>query len=75
MKKKQSFDEALELLEEIVEKMETEELPLEEALSLYKDGAKLTTICREKLVSVEGEILLIQKDLDAWTEEEFLEDK
>lgn len=71
MAKKKTFDESLQLLIEIVEKLEKEELPLEEALSLYKEGAKLTNVCKEKLNKVEGEILLIQKEMDNWSEKEF----
>lgn len=78
MKKKQSFDDSLKLLEEIVEKMETQELPLEEALKLYKEGAKLSAFCKEKLTSVEGEILIIKneqndKGEEKWLKENFLE--
>ena len=40
-RKKQTFDEAMERLEEIVEQLEQEEVSLETAVSLYKEGLSL----------------------------------
>ena len=48
-RKKQTFDEAMERLEEIVEQLEQEEVSLETAVSLYKEGLSLAALCREKL--------------------------
>lgn len=75
MKKKQSLDESLKLLEEIVDKMENNDLLLEDALKLYKDGSKLVTNCKEKLTAVEGEILIIQKNMSEWDEQVISEDE
>ena len=55
-RKKQTFDEAMERLEEIVEQLEQEEVSLETAVSLYKEGLSLAALCREKLSAAEGEI-------------------
>ena len=60
-RKKQTFDEAMERLEEIVEQLEQEEVSLETAVSLYKEGLTLATFCREKLSAAEGEIVLLRK--------------
>ena len=64
-RKKQTFDEAMERLEEIVEQLEQEEVSLETAVSLYKEGLTLAALCREKLSAAEGEIVLLRKEAGA----------
>ena len=64
-RKKQTFDEAMERLEEIVEQLEQEEVSLETAVSLYKEGLSLAALCREKLSAAEGEIVLLRKEAPA----------
>ena len=44
-----SFEEALAQLEEIVEKLEGGEVPLEESIDLYERGAALRERCTQKL--------------------------
>lgn len=70
-KKTQNFDDAMLELESIVEKMEKEDLPLEESLKLYKEASKLANICKEKLTLIEGEILIIQNEMNSWQENIF----
>lgn len=65
------FDEAMERLEEIVEQLEQEEVSLETAVSLYKEGLTLAAFCREKLSAAEGEIVLLRKEAGLWQEEPF----
>ena len=67
-RKKQTFDEAMERLEEIVEQLEQEEVSLE---TLYKEGLSLAALCREKLSAAEGEIVLLRKEAGLWQEEPF----
>ena len=40
-KKKVTFEEAMTRLEEIVDRLEREEVPLEEAVKLYQEGLSL----------------------------------
>lgn len=70
-KKKLSFEESMIRMEEIVEKLESEEVSLEETLALYKEGLALATFCKEKLTDAEGEILLLRKNSGLWEEEAF----
>lgn len=70
-KKKLTFEEAMERLEEIVEQLEQEEAPLETAVSLYKEGLALSAQCKEKLAAAEGEIILLRKEAGLWQEEPF----
>ncbi len=44
-----SFEEALAQLEEIVETLESGEVPLEESIDLYERGAALRERCTQKL--------------------------
>ncbi|WP_141431717.1 exodeoxyribonuclease VII small subunit [Bacillus sp. 03113] len=54
-----SFEEAMERLEEIVEKLEEGDVPLEEAISFYKKGMELSKLCHDKLKNVEEQLTQI----------------
>jgi exodeoxyribonuclease VII small subunit len=54
-----SFEEAMKNLEEIVEKLEEGDVPLEEAISIYKQGMNLSRLCHTKLKSVEEQLTQI----------------
>jgi exodeoxyribonuclease VII small subunit len=43
------FEAALAELEQVVEQMESDELPLEQLLALYERGARLTQHCNQLL--------------------------
>ncbi len=62
MKKKQSFEDALNSLEEIVEKFESGELSLEEMIKKYEEGAKLAKLCLAKLDTAENKITELNAD-------------
>ncbi len=44
---------------EIVEKMEMEDISLEESIRLFERGVRLTRYCSEKLDEAEGKITMI----------------
>lgn len=52
-KVKLRFEEALAKLEELVARLEGEELPLEEALALFEQGQSLLGYCQEQLSAAE----------------------
>lgn len=52
-KERQSFEEALSRLEEIVDKLEDESISLEDTIRLYEEGIKLSKICTETLEQAE----------------------
>jgi exodeoxyribonuclease VII small subunit len=62
MSEPQSFEAALKQLEEIVQKLEKGELPLEESLKLYEEGIRLSRFCHAKLEEAEGRIEQLLKD-------------
>jgi exodeoxyribonuclease VII small subunit len=47
--KQASFEKNLERLQQIVEQLESGELPLEKGVTLYKEGLSLATSCRTQL--------------------------
>jgi exodeoxyribonuclease VII small subunit len=51
-----SFEEAQRALEEIVQRLESGEAPLDEALRLWQRGEELYRLCRERLDVAEGKI-------------------
>src|SRR4051812_30055054 len=57
----QTFETAIERLEQIVEEMEGDKLPLEQLLTLYEEGTKLAKICQEKLDCAEKRIEIIAR--------------
>jgi exodeoxyribonuclease VII small subunit len=51
-----TFEEAQRELETIVERLESGQAPLDEALALWERGEKLYTLCRGRLDAAEGRI-------------------
>ncbi|GEM_PF-498223 len=48
-----SFEESLTRLEKIVERLQSEDVPLEQAMALFKEGTELTKRCDELLSGAE----------------------
>ncbi len=61
-KKVPSFEENLEKLETIVKKLETGEVPLDEAIDNFNEAMKLAKTCDEKLKNAEEAITKLVKD-------------
>ena len=65
-----SYEAALAELEQLLARLESGELPLEQLLSGYQRGASLLSFCRERLEAVEVQIkVLDQGALKTWTAE------
>lgn len=58
---KLTFEKALEQLEDIVDILESEDLPLEKALAKFEEGMKLSQFCSKKLEETEKKISLIME--------------
>lgn len=54
-----TFAQAMTELEEIVRKLEQGDVPLEEAIDLYKKGMELSKYCHKKLQSAEEQLISI----------------
>jgi len=61
-RKQNEFEKAFQQLEEIVKRLESEELPLDDALHLFEQGIGLSRFCNQKLEEVEKKIELILAD-------------
>ncbi|WP_458454671.1 exodeoxyribonuclease VII small subunit [Methanobrevibacter sp.] len=59
-----SFEESLDKLEEIVNKLETGEVPLDDAIEEFKKAMDLVKICNDKLNAAEESIAKIVQDND-----------
>jgi len=59
--RKMTFEQALAKLEEIVSKIESGEVPLEESIEKYAEGIKLIKQCRSILDAAEQKIRLLAK--------------
>jgi exodeoxyribonuclease VII small subunit len=62
--KTQSFEKALERLEEIAAAMESGELGLEKMVAAFEEGQKLVKLCSSKLNEVEKKIEMLVKKSD-----------
>ncbi len=71
-----SFEECLQSLENVVERIEGGELSLEDSLATFEEGVRLVQSCNRKLSDVERRIEVLTKDSDGrarlreWVEEE-----
>jgi exodeoxyribonuclease VII small subunit len=59
----ENFETALQELEEIVAKLESQELPLEDSLTLFEKGIRLSKICSKKLTEAEKKVELLVQEL------------
>ena len=57
-----NFEQAMKRLEEIVEQMESGDLPLEELIVRYEEGMKLVKVCQDRLASAEQRIEIITRN-------------
>jgi exodeoxyribonuclease VII small subunit len=59
-----TFEEAQAELEQIVERLEHGEAPLDEALALWERGEKLYAVCRTKLDAAQGKVEELARRVD-----------
>ena len=62
MAKKQTFENAMKQLEQIVLDLETGDPPLEQALKKFEEGVQLARYCSEKLDETEKKISVLLQD-------------
>lgn len=64
------YEAALQELEQLVARLESGDMPLEQLLTQYQRGAELLKFCRDRLAAVEDQIkVLDQGTLKTWTNE------
>jgi len=63
--KDMGFEEAMERLEAISARLAGENVPLDEAISLYEQGVEYYTVCKSKLEDANRRIEVIEKSIKA----------
>ena len=64
MAKKQTFEQAMSRLEEIVIALEKGDAPLEDSLALFQEGSKLIGTCSKALVQAQQQLKLLVQGED-----------
>lgn len=59
---KKTFEDAMTQLEQIVQSLESGDLPLEKALKKFEEGVRLSKFCFDKLEETEKKITLLTED-------------
>lgn len=57
-------EKAFEQLEEMIGHLESDTVPLREAIELYGQGARLLNQCREELDGIEKEMIIIGEKME-----------
>jgi len=60
--KQPNYEEAITELENIVRQMESENMPLAQALTAYKRGAELLKVCQQSLSDAEQQVRIVSED-------------
>jgi exodeoxyribonuclease VII small subunit len=62
--KKPDFERSLSRLEEVVRKLESPQLSLDEAMKLFEEGVNLSRECQKQLEEAEGRVEILLKKAD-----------
>ncbi|MCD7839961.1 MAG: exodeoxyribonuclease VII small subunit [Erysipelotrichaceae bacterium] len=57
-----NYEKAIKRLEEIVEKLENNEIPLEDSISLFQEGIQLSQYCDNKLKTIQSQVAQIYEN-------------
>ena len=60
-----TLEENFELLKEVTDKLQSEDLPLEEAFENYKRGMDLIKKCNDQIDRVEKEVQMLSANMSA----------
>ena len=61
-KENRSIEEAMEALDQIAKRLESNEITLEESFQIYKEGMELFQYCSRKIDTVEKKMLQMNED-------------
>lgn len=59
---KQTFEKAMQKLEQIVQELESGDLHLEKAITKFEEGVKLSKFCSNKLDETEKKVTILMQD-------------
>ncbi len=57
-----TYEKAISRLEEIVSKLESNEIPLEDSLTLFQEGIELSKYCDSKLKNIQAKVAEIYEN-------------
>ena len=69
--KEKRFEDAMKELEDIVKRLESGDLPLEESLKIFEEGVALSRYCFNKLEEAEKRVSILVKGEGATKKESF----
>jgi exodeoxyribonuclease VII small subunit len=64
VQKKPDFEKSLARLEEVVRRLESPQLSLDEAMKLFEEGVILSRECQKQLEEAEGRVEILLKKAD-----------
>jgi exodeoxyribonuclease VII small subunit len=62
--RKGDFEKSLSRLEEVVKRLESTDLSLDEAMKLFEEGVKLSRECQKELEEAEGRVEILLRKAD-----------
>ena len=62
--RKGEFEKSLSRLEEVVKRLESTDLSLDEAMKLFEEGVKLSRDCQKQLEEAEGKVEILLRKAD-----------
>jgi len=68
-----SFEVKIKQLEEIVKKLETPEMGIDEGVKFFDQGVKISKECYDILHATKGQVSIIKKELNEVVEKPFKE--
>lgn len=57
-----TYEQAMKRLEEIVNLLENNQIPLEESIALFQEGIELSQYCDQKLKNIQEKVALLYED-------------
>lgn len=72
MGKETNFEDLMEKLEDITNKLEKEQLSLDESVKLFEEGMKISKQCNTKLEEAEKKITILINENNELREEKFI---
>ena len=65
-----TMEQAFDALQELLDRMDSEELALEESFKLYEQGLKLVRACHDRLDLIEKQLIVLEEQDTAEGENE-----
>ena len=71
-KEEANFEELIEKLEEITNKLEKEQISLDDSVKLFEEGMNISKECNKKLEEAEKRITMLVETKDGFEETDFV---